>query len=281
MAHSHSAAARLLNSPSSPCCGSQLSSHIRPQSATSRLLPSINLLCYLRFQLFDPKQRIDGKYESSSPLMPALRLSGGRAVSTSGFLPTRREHSSHLSARISGLVTSRANLLQRSVTLNPPVVLSACPWMSAGIGSILGTADHSNHGGKHVNERRQRLLSWQTADRTVALCSLHRLEPFSLAWAGCTENKHMRTPCESLADITPFEAAFARTLGCRSGREMNAIKKVLCLESHQHRARRTREKQWRGLSEIIYHLGQRSENEVLTLMRNHFPVRWWKWSPTV
>lgn len=121
----------------SPRCTSQQRSHIQPLCATSRALSFINLLCYLHFQLFDPEQRIDSKYEGNSPSMPAQWLLWKSRVNQ-WLLPTRREHSSHLSARISGLVTSRANLLQRSVTLNPPVVLSACPWMSAGIGSLLG-----------------------------------------------------------------------------------------------------------------------------------------------
>lgn len=69
-------ATRLLNSSNSPCCRNQLKSHIQPSSATSRALSSINPLCYLHFQLFDPEQRIDSKYESNSALMPAQWLSG-------------------------------------------------------------------------------------------------------------------------------------------------------------------------------------------------------------
>lgn len=59
------------------CLPPELSSrrpHIKLWAATSDTGSSINLLCYLHFQLFDPKQRIDSKYESNSPLMPAQWL---------------------------------------------------------------------------------------------------------------------------------------------------------------------------------------------------------------
>lgn len=104
-------------------------------SSITGVLPSITRLCYLRFQLFDPRQRQIRKLLTNNT---RRKTCSGGAVSTSGFCPRGGEHSSHLSARISGLVRSRANLLQRSVTLDPPVVLSACPWTSAGIGCILG-----------------------------------------------------------------------------------------------------------------------------------------------
>lgn len=68
-------------------------------------------------------------------------------------MPTRREHSSHLSARISGLVTSRANLLQRSVTLHSPAVpVPLALGCLVGVGSARPAADHSGR----VNEWRQR-----------------------------------------------------------------------------------------------------------------------------
>lgn len=106
-------------------------------SATLRA-PFVDMLRYLRIQLFDSAQRINGKIWKQCAVNVRIIAHGGRRPINQWVLPTRREHSSHLSSGISGLVTSRANLLQRSVALNPPVVLSTCPWMSAGTGRILG-----------------------------------------------------------------------------------------------------------------------------------------------
>lgn len=93
----------------------------------SPLLSSVDMLHYLQFQLFDPEQRIDGKYEKKLAVNVCTIVHGEKRPINQWLLPTGREHSSHLSMGISGLVTSKANLLQRSVTLNPPVVLSTCP----------------------------------------------------------------------------------------------------------------------------------------------------------
>lgn len=138
------------------------------------LLSSIDMLRYLQFQLFNPAQRIDGKYEKKLAVNVCTIVHGEKHPINQWLLPTRREHSSHLSAGISGLVTSRANLLQRSVTLNPPVVLSTCPWMSAGIGRMLGWPIGVTMAENIVHERWRRLPSRQTALRTFALYCQYR-----------------------------------------------------------------------------------------------------------
>ena len=47
-----------------------------PQLPHPELPPPSARVWYLHFQLFDPEQRIDSKYESNSPLMHAQRLAG-------------------------------------------------------------------------------------------------------------------------------------------------------------------------------------------------------------
>lgn len=100
----------------------------------------------LSSNFFDPERQLGG----NCLWLNARAGSSGRRINR-WPLPKRRGHSSHLSARISGLVTSRANLLQRSVTLNSP---SASRLLVLGCLSPSGA--QAGRSGTLVNEWRQR-----------------------------------------------------------------------------------------------------------------------------
>lgn len=194
--------------PSSPLWSlvrSILKHHVK-----SPLLSSIDMLCYLQFQLFDPRAKDRCQIWKKLAVKVCTIVDGEKRPINQWLLPTRREHSSHLSAGISGLVTSRANLLQRSVTLNPPVVLSTCPWMSAGIGRMLGrpigvtmAEDIPVNGDGVSGPGRQ---PWE-------------LLPFTVD----TDLNPSTTETRSNLNCWVIKGTFVWILRCHSGRELDAI----------------------------------------------------------
>lgn len=117
-----------------------------PQYIHSVETPLLSPFSSLPSNFFDPERQLD----SNCLWLNAHAGSSGRGINR-WLLPKRRRHSSHLSARISGLVTSRANLLQRSVTLNSPS--GSRP---LALGCLSASQAHAGRGGRHVNEWRRR-----------------------------------------------------------------------------------------------------------------------------